>query len=246
MKQVVLCGCSLGATWMPYFGYKILTDNRGTKQSANTNNWTKIKNFEDLEVTAIQQSAGGNGIFLNVLLNYFLTNNVKDKTIIVEFTSITRDTFVINGDGIEFDNDKLNNVAFYGKNAINNLTGANEWYTVSAGPINVLSTDLTHKGIRFSSDYDFSNLVSLLCLLSAQGAKVYAFRGWTGVCDKSTWTKAQQLFNKAGVISTDIGYVDLATTVSKKEDDWRDELHPDVELGTKTFDLIWKELNAHK
>lgn len=261
MKKIILCGCSLGASWMPYFGRRVLSDNRGIIPSANTDNWTKIENFEDTEVTTIQQAACGNGVFLNVLLNYFLTDDIRDKTIVVGFTAITRNTFVINGDGVKdkADYDNPVNVAFKGKNAINNLTDANEWYTTQGywydwtidadgnrAHDNSVWAGLNHKGINFSSDYDFSSLVSLLCMLSAQGAKVYAFKGWNGVCDKSVWSKAQQLFNRAGVISTDIGYVDLATTISKKEDDWRDEFHPDVELGTKTFDLIWKELNAHR
>lgn len=66
MKKLVLCGCSLGESWMPYFdGYKE-------------------------KITRIQQPGGSHGLMLYRLLNHFLVNEIKDTTIVVQLTCYLR------------------------------------------------------------------------------------------------------------------------------------------------------------
>ena len=175
-------------------------------------------------------------MFLHSLLNYSLINEIKDITVVVQFTGINRITSVLDADASHKVMPSFNE----GIKIKNNITDTSDFYLIDKhSRLRDFSTDL------LSANNNFSNLVSLLCMLSKLGAKVYAFRGWTGVCDAKHWDKSLSLFKKADVVSTQLAYLDFATNLSKSDDEWIDELHPGVELGTKTFDLIWKELNAH-
>lgn len=232
MKKLVLCGCSLGSSWMPYFGIKEVWSSSKEYQV----NYTEDTNKDNWNIDAFQYGAIGNGMFLHSLLNYFLINEIKDITIVVQFTGINRITSVLDADASHKVMPSFNE----GIKIKNNITDTSDFYLIDKhSRLRDFSTDL------LSANNNFSNLVSLLCMLSKLGAKVYAFRGWTGVCDAKHWDKSLSLFKKADVVSTQLAYLDFATNLSKSDDEWIDELHPGVELGTKTFDLIWKELNAH-
>ena len=224
MKKLVLCGCSLAGSWMPYFGPRESWVT-STKYQVN---YTEDTNKDDWNVTAFRHGGIGNGMFLHSLLNHFMINEIKDTTVVVQFTGINRVTPVLDGE------------ASYDQSGIkikNNLTDTHDFFLIDAhSRLKEFGKDL------LTANNNFSNLVSLLCMLSKLGAKVYAFRGWTGVCDKKVWVKSLKLFEESGVNSTSLSYLDLATSISKSQDEWVDELHPGKQLGTKTFAQIWKRL----
>ena len=47
-------------------------------------------------------------------------------------------------------------------------------------------------------------------MLSRIGAKVYAFRGWPGICLPEEWNRTNTMLKDAGVITTDLDYLTLA------------------------------------
>ena len=226
MKKLVLCGCSLGASWMPYFGPRELWT---TKKKYRVN-YTEDPNKDEWNVDVFQYGGIGNGMFLHSLLNYFMINEIKDTTIVVQFTGINRVTPVLDGEPSHGED-------IEGTRIKNNLTDTSDFYLIDK---HCRMRDFGRDSI--SANNNFGNLVSLLCMLSKLGAKVYVFRGWTGVCDPKHWVKSLSLFKEAGVVSTQSAYLDLAMRLSKSQNEWIDELHPGKELGTKTFAQIWKRM----
>ena len=261
MKQVVLCGCSLGESWMPYFDGKIEKNTISTtwkKQNVSYEELDKDYELGNWDVTRFQMGGSGNGMFLHNLLNYFGDNKIKDTTVIVQFTGIKRRTAVIDSLD-EFADLKSVRWLFHNNiQIINYITNKVQYYINDATCGDGLTGSKLEKNT--DSSYNFSNLVSLLCMLSKLGAKVYAFRGWPGALkeidfareDSSSknntdyWIKSRDMLNNAGVITTDLDYTGTAISLSKSEDDWFDDSHPNTRLGCEVFDKIWKELNAHK
>lgn len=73
MKQVVLCGCSLGESWMPYFDGKIEKNTISTtwkKQNVSYEELDKDYELGNWDVTRFQMGGSGNGMFLH---NYLIT-----------------------------------------------------------------------------------------------------------------------------------------------------------------------------
>tara|TARA_X000000950_G_scaffold237426_1_gene288959 strand:+ start:162 stop:836 length:675 start_codon:yes stop_codon:yes gene_type:complete len=207
MKKLVLCGCSLGDSWMPYFDL------------AGYDNVTRSKKKWD--TTKIQLSGGGHGYMVTGLHDYFLTNDYK-STIIVQLTGINRETLVTS--------EKYKRE----KTIINKLTQKKEYYH----SIN-FARDMD---IKLSGNYNYVNLVSSLCMLSKLGADVYVFRGWQNITDP-TWSDSKKYMKESGITFTELDYLSECIKLSTKEEDWRDDQHPQDTLGTKAFDNIWKELN---
>ena len=218
MKKLVLCGCSLGESWMPYFDL------------SGYDNVTRSK--EKWDTTKIQLGGGGHGYMVNGLHDYFLTNDYK-ATIIVQLTGTNRETLVTS--------DKYKRPNSSRRSIINKLTQREEYYhsMTLSNAICVL------QDIKLSGNYNYVNLVSSLSMLSKLGADVYVFRGWQNVIDP-TWSDSKKIMKESGITFTELDYLSECVSLSTKEEDWRDDQHPQDALGTKAFDKIWKELNANK
>lgn len=261
MKQIVLCGCSLGESWMPYFDGKVDKNTVSTWKKQNVSYEELNKDYElgNWDVTRFQMGGGGNGMFLHNLLNYFGEYKIKDTTVIVQFTGINRKTAVV--DSLDEFTDTKTSVRWLFQNnlqVVNYMTDKVQYYLNDATCKDGLIGSKLEKNI--DSSYNFSNLISLLCMLSTCGADVYAFRGWPGALremnfavvdspnrnDTDYWNKSRDILNGAGVVTTDLDYTGTAISLSKSEADWLDDSHPNTRLGCEAFDKIWKELNAHK
>ena len=260
MKQLVLCGCSFGESWMPYFDGKVDTSTVTTwnKQLVSYEELDKDYELGNWDVTRFQMGGSGNGAFLHSLLNHFGDNKIKDTTIIVQFTGINRKTAVV--DSLEDFADKKSIHWYFHNNmqVTNYITDKVQYYVNDVTCKDGLAGSKLEKNT--DSAYNFSNLISLLCMLSGLGADVYAFRGWPGTLKEADfaivdspnknktdyWSKARDVLNNAGVVTTDLDYVDTAIGLSKSESDWLDDSHPNTRLGCKAFDKIWKDMNVHK
>ena len=235
MKKLVLCGCSLGESWMPYFDL------------AGYTNVTRSK--EKWDTTRIQLGGGGHGVMVNGLLNHFLTNDISSTTVIAQFTAIDRRTVVVSDN---FNKTLLDEGGYKTRLIENKITNKKEYILsdLSCRPavLNTIASSL-------SGDYNVVNLISVLCMLSKLGADVYAFRGWQGLSTTAEsvgssriarWDRIKKLLNDGNVTITDLDYLSECIKLSTTEEDWVDDTHPTEVLGTKGFDKIWKELNANK
>ena len=216
MKKLVLCGCSLGESWMPYFSL------------AGYTNVTRSKEIWD--TTKIQLGGGGHGYMVNGLHDYFLTNNYN-STVIVQLTGFNRETLVTTKQDLK----KANKRIASKRTIINKLTQREEDH----------HTHISLDNIKTSSDYNYVNLISSLCMLSKLGANIYVFRGWQNITD-SIWSNTKKYMKESGITFTELDYLSECVSLSTKEEDWRDDTHPHESLGTKAFDNIWKDLNANK
>lgn len=217
-SNLVLCGCSLGESWMPYF------DGQTRKTDSNPDNRYEFGNWK--KVTRIQQSGGTHGLMLYKLLNYFLVNEANDTTIVVQLTGYQRPSLV-------------NQYPFIGENKSylvstfqNSITDRDEFV--------ICGTKAVDPWTHLSGEADTESLISVICMLSKLGAKVYAFRGWPGICSPDEWNRTNTMLKDAGVTTTDLDYLTLA--YNSKTNDWLDDKHPGVKLGCESFDKIWKAI----
>ena len=218
MKKLVLCGCSLGRSWMPYFdGYIPITHDSIPDQDYELGNWKKV--------TRIQQSGGTHGLMLYRLLNHFLVNEIKDTTIVVQLTGYQRPC---NVNQYLTKEDKSNEINTFQ----NNITDNNEFIICG----NTKGNPLKH----LSGEADTECLISTICMLSKLGAKVYVFRGWPGICSPDEWNRTSTMLKNAGVTTTDLDYLTLA--YNSTTNDWLNDKHPGVKLGCESFDKIWKAI----
>lgn len=223
MKKLVLCGCSLGESWMPYFSLAGYTDVTRSKEKWDT--------------TRFQLGGGGHGVMVNGLLNYFLTNDISSTTVIAQFTAIDRRTVVVND---QYNKTHFAEAGIRSRLIENKITDKKE-YMLSDLSCRPAFLDIVASSL--SGDYNVVNLTSVLCMLSNLGADVYAFRGWQGI---GSWNRIKELLSAGNVTVTDLDYLSECIKLSATEEDWVDDTHPTERLGTKGFEKIWKELNANK
>tara|TARA_A200000159_G_scaffold155692_1_gene169786 strand:- start:6461 stop:7123 length:663 start_codon:yes stop_codon:yes gene_type:complete len=220
MKKLVLCGCSLGGSWMPYF------DGHKRKHDSKPDNSYELGNWE--KITRIQQSGGTHGLMLYRLLNHFLVNEIKDTTIVVQLTGYQRPC---NVNQYHTEEDKSYEINTFQ----NNITDRDEF---------IICGNQTSPLKHLSGEADTECLISTICMLSKLGAKVYVFRGWPGICLPEEWNRTNAMLKDAGVITTELDYLTLA--YNSTTDNWLDDKHPGVKLGCETFDKIWKAMSVHK
>ena len=223
MKKLVLCGCSLGESWMPYFdlaGYSDITTSKSK--------W---------DTTRIQLGGGGHGVMVNGLLDYFLTNDISSTTVIVQFTGLNRRTVVVNE---QYNKTHFDERGIRSRLIENKITDKKEY---NLSDLSCRPGMLLLRPDALSGDYNVANLISVLCMLSKLGADVYAFRGWQGF---TRWDRTKELLSNSNVTITELDYLSECIKLSATEKDWVDDTHPTDILGTKGFEKIWEDLNANK
>jgi len=107
MKKLILCGCSLGESWMPYFDGKKRDNDSTPDHNYQLGHWKKVTRF--------QQAGGTQGLMLYRLLNHFLVNEIKDTTIMVQLTGYKRSTTVsdqITNSDVTYQNNITDNYEF--------------------------------------------------------------------------------------------------------------------------------------
>ena len=239
MKKLVLCGCSLGESWMPYFESSVTGDYYTWYNNYRYDDVTRSK--EKWDTTWIQLGGGGHGYMVNGLHDYFLTNDILSSTIVAQFTGFSRKTLVTKKPMQNRPESKKFQHQ-YSRLIVNKLTD-NEEYHLCDNQWKELNDDYPFN--RLSGDYDYVNLISSLCMLSKLGADVYVFRGWQNNADK-IWDNTKNYLKKSNITYTELDYLSECIKLSTKEEDWEDDTHPQASLGTKAFHNIWKDLNANK
>lgn len=217
-NNLVLCGCSLGESWMPYFDGQKRTTDSALNNSYEFGNWKKV--------TRIQQSGGTHGLMLYKLLNYFLINEINDTTIVIQLTGYQRPSLVNQHPSIG------ENKSYEVSTFQNSITDRDEFVICGKKAVD----PWTH----LSGEADTECLISVICMLSKLGARVYAFRGWPGICSPDEWNRTSTMLKNAGVTTTDLDYLTLA--YNSTTNDWLDDKHPGVKLGCESFDKIWKAI----
>lgn len=195
--RLVLVGDCLGDMWTQLWTNDTVIDH-------------KQNDFNLIDV--FKTGAGANNIGVHSLLEYYLRHGseVKDTTVIVQFTGLDRHGTIIDDDNPE-----------HGLLLENWVTGKTEKIVARGLHLDdVYPQEVSRRfwppKIYQTDDHMLRDLLSIMCLYSDAGADVYGFRGWGECMSGETWIKMKAKARQHNVTLSNICYVDTAINNANK------------------------------